>query len=343
MSDIPVFWRRQTLLAWLLWPVSCFVWLVVILKRRLYRLGVFKHYQAPVPVIVIGNITVGGNGKTPVVMALAQCLTRHGYQVGVVSRGYGGNAQTTCEVCSDSSAKVVGDETLMIKQRCQVPVFISKKRAEAVAALFKQYAQVQVIISDDGLQHYALGRSLEWVVIARDMGFGNGFLLPAGPMREPIRRLMGVDNVLLHGQGDFALPDNLDKNKVWVLEQINGGLRRLTETNYQPITRFGDYDEYVGLTAIARPERFFQTLTALGIIVTQTKALPDHAMISPKEADFASSCYIIITEKDAVKTQNWPYALKARTLVLAHDLVLPSALINTVCAHIDSFQGKELS
>lgn len=332
MSDIPQFWRQKRVLSVLLLPLSLLFWGVTSVRRLLYRLGWFKVYHAPVPLIVVGNITVGGNGKTPVVIALTRALQARGYVVAVVSRGYGAAIDGVREVGAGALASVVGDEPLLIKRQTGAVVFVGKHRAQVVQALLAQYPQTQVIVSDDGLQHYALGRSLEWVVMARDLGLANGYLLPAGALREGRGRLATVDKVLLHGNGAFDLAGAQG------LEQDNSTVRRLSDDKLMAVAELADKTPLSALTAIARPERFFQTAQGLGLTLEAQKALPDHADIDAVvAADFAEDGYLLITEKDAVKADSWSSGLRARTFVLGHALQLPMALIDEVVAHIEEF------
>ncbi len=187
-------WCRRGLLAWLLWPLSLIYGLLVALRCALYRSGLRRSTRLPVPVIVVGNVVAGGAGKTPVVLALVAHLQQQGVAVGVVSRGYGRSLPGCLEVTPERSAQEVGDEPALIQRRSGVPVFVAARRAEAAAALLARYPQTRIIISDDGLQHLSLARDLE-IGVFDDRGVGNGWLLPAGPLREPWPRAL---DLLLH-------------------------------------------------------------------------------------------------------------------------------------------------
>ena len=193
-------WLRRGLLACTLWPLSLVFGLVAAARRAAYRAGLFKSERVGVPVIVVGNVIAGGSGKTPIVKAVVEHLKQRGWRVGVVSRGYGRNTADCREVFATSNAADVGDEPLLIARSCAVPVFVARKRVEAARALLRAHPQIQVIVSDDGLQHYSLARDVE-ICVFDDRGAGNGWLLPAGPLREPWPR--PVDFVI--GPEGFAV------------------------------------------------------------------------------------------------------------------------------------------
>lgn len=328
MSDIPRFWRRRMALSYALLPFSWVFALGVRLRRWLYACGVFAVYRAPCLVMVVGNVSVGGNGKTPLVMALVRALRARGVAVGVVSRGYGGENRAVVEVCLDSEVGVVGDEALLMKRGCGVPVFVGRRRALAVAELLARYPEVQLVVCDDGLQHYALARDVEWVAMARDLGVGNGFLLPAGALREGVGRLALVDGVCVHGVGAVGvkMPAGVP---VYELVERCVGMRFLNAQEYLPLADFMGV-RLQALTAIARPERFLARLQALGLSVGAFRFLPDHAMLPESVADFAPDGYIVVTEKDAVKLSGWSVNLQARVVVLAYELLLPDEAVDAV-------------
>src|SRR5690606_4174792 len=180
-------WLRRGLLAWCLLPLACLFGLLAGVRRGLYRMGWLKVTRLPVPVIVVGNLFVGGTGKTPMVIFLVEALRAAGYRPGVISRGYGSKESAPQAVTSDSPPAQVGDEPLLIAQRTGCPVMVGRNRVTTGEALLAQYPQVNVILSGDGLQHYALGRDIE-IVLFDARGGGNGWLMPAGPLREPLSR-----------------------------------------------------------------------------------------------------------------------------------------------------------
>ena len=252
-----------------------------------------------VPVVVVGNITVGGTGKTPIVLFLIQVLRDLGYTVGVISRGYGGsypkNSQNVLHKAS--TAVDVGDEAFMIHQLASVPLAVSSNRVQGAQALLKQYPEIDLIISDDGLQHYQLQRSVEIVVIDGQRGFGNQHLLPAGPLREPINRLASVDLVLQNGHAEHDSLKNIDAL------QFNLQPKCLIKLNCK--TEICEIQKFYGKTVhafagIGNPERFFKLLESLGVDLIR-HSLTDHALM-PKDF-FAThkDDIVIMTEKDAVK------------------------------------------
>ena len=283
----------------LLLPLSGIYWFLITLRRFLYQIGLFGRHKAAVPVIVVGNITTGGTGKTPVTIWLVNALRERGLAAGIVSRGYGGSrSSTSMRVDSASDPTVVGDEPVLLAQRTQCPVVVDANRARAAQMLADD--GVDVIVADDGLQHYRLERTYEICVIDGARGLGNRLLLPAGPLRETIDRLEEVDQILVNGKrheesGDItvgeqnAIEFNLVASEV---ERLNGSLTR-------PIKRFSGTTVH-GIAAIGNPTRFFDMLRAHGIQVIE-HALRDHAAISQRDLEFGDDFDVLMTEKDAVK------------------------------------------
>lgn len=273
---------------------------VIVKKRRYFLANKNKVYRAPVPVIVVGNITVGGTGKTPVVIALSRYLTVQGYQVGVISRGYGGKSKTwPQEVCQDADPIIVGDEPALIKQHSACPVFVGPNRQADVEALLKQYPETNVIISDDGLQHYALARDIEIAVIDSARMFGNQHLLPAGPLREPLSRLKEVDIQLYNGKdihsassGTFNM--QLLPSSVYQLNHVE---------NQKNLADFSSQTVHA-VAGIGHPQRFFNTLESAGIQVIP-HAFTDHHQYKADDLLFAPDLPLLMTEKDAVKCQKF--------------------------------------
>ena len=317
--DIPRFWRRRTPLSYLLLPLAALFALITACRRALYRAGLLRAYRAPVPVLIVGNISVGGNGKTPLVQALARALQQEGIAVGIISRGYGGTAVEATDVAACPDAAIVGDEPLLLWQSTGAPVVVARKRVQAAAKLLRDYPATRLILADDGLQHYALARDAEIAVIAADFGLGNGFLMPAGPLRESASRLQSVDAVVGSGAGQGRADG-------YVLQYTSDGVRPLNGGALRPLASLAAAPLYA-LTAIARPERFFDSLRAQGAMLTATHSLPDHAAIPADAAAFAGDGNLLISEKDAVKTAAWPEALKARTYVVDYRALLPPELL----------------
>jgi tetraacyldisaccharide 4'-kinase len=283
----------------LLLPLSGIYWLLITLRRFLYQIGLIGRHKAVVPVIVVGNITAGGTGKTPVTIWLVNALKARGFAAGIVSRGYGGSrSSTSMRVDSASDPAVVGDEPVLLAQRTQCPVVVDANRARAAQMLADD--GVDVIVADDGLQHYRLERNYEICVIDGTRGLGNRLLLPAGPLRESIDRLEEVDQILVNGKRHEASADitvgeqnaiefNLVASEV---ERLNGSLTR-------PIKRFSGKTIHA-IAAIGNPARFFEMLRAHGIQVIE-HAFRDHAAISQRDLEFGDDFDVLMTEKDAVK------------------------------------------
>lgn len=327
MSDIPSLWRKRTLLSTLLLPAS-WLFLTLAKARRARQAG---RNALPVPVIVVGNISVGGNGKTPVVVALAKALQAQGEQVGIVSRGYGRRAtRKMLFVEKDSNPNLVGDEPLLIAQKTGLPVVVGRERFQAAQLLLHKYPNLSYIISDDGMQHYHLPRQIELAVIAADFMLGNGRLIPAGPLREPPTRLNEVDAILYTGTPKKRLAVPVPQ---FVLNMESAGFYALeTPERTLAIQELPSDKAYFAFTAIARPERFFKRLQAMGMTLQAEKAFPDHAQVTAEEMAFAQTGYLLMTEKDSVKTHFWPRELRARCFVLRYDTTLPQELLQLLLA-----------
>ena len=280
-------------------PFSGLFWILVSLRRILYRSGVLRSHKADVPVIVVGNITAGGTGKTPTTVWLTRVLCERGFTPGVVSRGYGGSkAGSSMRIDAETDPAVAGDEPVLIAIRSGCPVVVDANRARAASMLVEDGADL--VIADDGLQHYALERDYEICVIDGTRGLGNGLMLPAGPMRETAARAEEVDQVVINGRLRLdreSLPTGLQNAIEFQLVarevcRVNGSLSR-------PIERFRDTTAH-GVAAIGNPARFFDLLRGHGVQVIE-HVFPDHAPVSPAVLDFADDFDILMTEKDAVK------------------------------------------
>ncbi|MFC3912375.1 tetraacyldisaccharide 4'-kinase [Pseudaeromonas sharmana] len=301
--SLAALWYRANWLVWGLWPLALLYRSLTALRRLAYRLGWLRVYRAPVPVIVVGNISVGGNGKTPVVIWLIEVLRQAGYHPGVVSRGYGGRADRyPLQVTAMTPASACGDEPKLIFRRCGCPVVVSPRRAEAIACLLAG-GEVDVVISDDGLQHYAMARDIELVVVDGERRFGNGHLLPMGPLREGLGRLAQVDAILCNG-GVVAAGE-------YPMQLIADSLRPVgSSTHLQPPVPGEEVDAMAG---IGHPPRFFTTLQTLGYRLRQAVAFADHQAfdLEALQQQFAARP-LLMTEKDAVKCsqttrQDWWY------------------------------------
>ena len=283
-------WYDRAWWLWLLRPLEWAFRAAAALRRGLYHRGLLKVYRAPVPVVVVGNITVGGTGKTPIVLALVEDLQQRGLRVGVVSRGYGARPASSPHWVDDSSGPgECGDEPLLIHRRTACPVVVAADRPRAVRALLARTA-VDIVISDDGLQHYALARDLEIAVVDEQRGTGNGFCLPAGPLREPGWRLRTVDFVLYRGSADQRCGVRYAAD---CLVNLASGEQR--DAAPAALAR-----EVVAVAGIGQPAQFTASLRTLGF-APQLCAFADHHRYSA--ADFAplAGQPIIMTEKDAVK------------------------------------------
>ena len=259
----------------------------------LFRFGIFKSERFPVAVVVVGNLVVGGAGKTPLVIALATYLQARGYRVGVVSRGYGRTVQDTIEVSADTPVEASGDEPALIKRATGAPVFVAEKRVQAVRLLLAAYPDTEVVLSDDGLQHYALRRDIE-IAAFDDRGVGNGWLMPAGPLREPWpgRKKRGIDLILHTGQtptfGGFSSTRKLADHAV----AADGSTMPLAALQGKPL---------IALAAIAEPDVFFRMLRQLGLVLQNTISLPDHYDFKGSDLSALAGQTVLCTEKDAVK------------------------------------------
>jgi tetraacyldisaccharide 4'-kinase len=289
-------WLRRGPLAWALLPLALLFRLLSGLRLLLFRLGVKRAERLPVPVVVVGNIFIGGTGKTPLTIWLAEALRAAGLRPGVISRGHGGENSAPRAVTPQSDPREVGDEPLLIAARAGCPVVVGRRRAEAGRALLAAHPEVDVLISDDGLQHYALGRDVE-IVLFDGRGVGNGWLLPAGPLREPPsrRRNFTVVNApeltpaLAAAVG--GTPYRMQLSGEFV-EPLNGGARvPLADLRQKRI---------VAAAGIGNPGRFFAMLKNSGLTVGELP-LPDHHDFLDRPFDAVDADIILITEKDAVK------------------------------------------
>lgn len=304
-------WQQRGALAWLLWPLSLLYAVLAALRRTMYRSGWLTTQTLPVPVIVVGNVIAGGAGKTPVVIELVQHLRQRGLQVGVISRGYGRRTQGILEVTSDTVAHDVGDEPALIQRRTGALVFVGANRVDAARALLAAHPNTQIIVSDDGLQHLALARDIE-VIVFDERGTGNGWPLPAGPLREPWPRRDAQALILRTAHhthlGGFVLTRQLAD----LASSADGSVVQLAElaaAKDATLQAQAHAKPLLALAAIARPEVFFAMLRAKGIAPTHLLALPDHFDFSSFDHNKYTCYQLICTEKDAVKL--WPICADA--------------------------------
>ncbi|MEJ2307686.1 MAG: tetraacyldisaccharide 4'-kinase [Gammaproteobacteria bacterium] len=295
MKTPAYFWKKWHPVALLLSPLSLLMWVVVAIRRLLYDLRIFRVHRCSVPVIVVGNLTVGGTGKTPLVIWICNHLKKLGYNPGVVLRGYGGTAASwPQQVRRDSDPHVVGDEAVVIAAETGCPVCAGPDRVDAAKALV-QHARCDVILSDDGLQHYALGRDIEIVVIDGERRFGNGLLLPAGPLREGVGRLRRADFIIINGNcsdNEHCMQQmpgeviNLETGETMALEEWSGRMVHL-------------------VSGIGNPARFIDMVRGAGI-ETDQRLFPDHHDYGPGDLEFNDDLPVLMTAKDAVKVR--PFA-----------------------------------
>lgn len=306
-------WYKQNIFQYILFPFSLIYLLIIVIRRMLYQFHILKSYRAPVPVIIVGNITVGGTGKTPLVIAIANALKKYGLHPGIITRGYRGKNKTWPILVNETAdPALVGDEAVLMAKQTKLPIVAGPNRAENVRLLLKTNA-CNVIISDDGLQHYALARDIEIAVIDGTRQCGNGFCLPAGPLREPRSQLDSVDFVVINDGGILcqqpSVNDVTDIKTTYQKPSVSENTRYsmhfdiITIQNILnstilalPITK-----SVFAVAGIGNPQRFFNSLRELSIPFIE-KTFPDHHAFNKQDFNFASpDSIIILTEKDAVK------------------------------------------
>jgi len=328
MTNLQYHWYRITPLHLILLPVSLLFRALVALRRALYRSHILQSHQLAVPVIVIGNISAGGTGKTPLTLALAQQLAGRGWHPLIVSRGYGGTAQQPQQVAADSDARQVGDEPLLMARRNLCPVWIGKDRAAAAQAALQAHPQCDVALCDDGLQHYRLRREAEVAVVDGERGIGNGFMLPAGPLREPVSRLKTVDAVVVNGgitsTGQYAM-------------RLSGEVfyNLLAPGKTAAAGHFHALNNHA-VAGIGHPQRYFRHLQSLGVPFTP-HAFPDHHSYSANDLAFAGCDALLLTEKDAVKCAAFA---DERYWVLRVEAQIDPALVDHLLRKIE-FHGRK--
>ncbi|MWN32424.1 MULTISPECIES: tetraacyldisaccharide 4'-kinase [unclassified Gilliamella] len=328
-------WYGKNRLFWLLIPFSLLYGLIAFVRRSLYQVGILKAWRSPVPIIIIGNLSVGGNGKTPLVVGLIESLKQKGLQVGVVSRGYGGNADSYPLILDKTTTtEQAGDEPVLIYQRTNVPVAVSPHRSEAVQALLKRY-QLDVILTDDGLQHYALSRDIEVVVVDGKRLFGNGWWMPAGPMRERESRLKSVDLIIINGDSVNDLAQQYP-NKAYTMQLAPRYAVNLLTQERKPLSSL---QSICAIAGISNPNRFFDMLIKMQTNVIKTVPFADHQKFTLSLLNDIANCdqTLLMTEKDAVKCRqfaqpNWWY--------LPVDAVIPAQAIEQICSLLDKINSQ---
>ena len=306
-------WYENRVWPRLLWPLAALFGWLAMRRRRRFLTGRSRSWRAPVPVVVVGNITAGGTGKTPLVIWLARWLVDRGMKPGVVSRGYGGNARQPTLVAADTPAALCGDEAALIARRAECPVAVDPNRPRAVRALLAS-AEVDIVIADDGLQHYALARDMEIAVVDGQRGVGNGLCLPAGPLREPVSRLADCDWVVANGAALGVVP------KESVMVATPRSFRNLRTGEQLAVAEFASRfagSDIVAIAGIGNPARFQATLASLGL-AAEMVAFTDHHPLALADVRRDNAAAVVVTEKDAEKLRGevpgncWCLAIEMR-------------------------------
>jgi tetraacyldisaccharide 4'-kinase len=287
------FWYRRGAIAWLLWPVSLVFLIAVLARRGLYALRIFKSAHPGIPVIIVGNLTVGGSGKTPLVLWIAEFLKGKGWSPAILSRGYGARIEQPRAATIADAATEVGDEPILLARRSGCPVWVGPDRVQVAALVRREEPKVDVLILDDGLQHYAMRRDLE-IAVVDARGLGNGFVLPAGPLREPRFRLRTVDAVVAHA----AFP-----TKDFAMSLAGEEVHRMTDARERrPLKSFAGQKVHAA-AGIGDPNRFFLDLGRAGVKVIP-HPFPDHHPFVERDLEFGDDLPVLLTEKDAVKLRS---------------------------------------
>ncbi|MBA2350656.1 MAG: tetraacyldisaccharide 4'-kinase [Burkholderiales bacterium] len=320
-------WSRIGFAHLLSFPASLLFRALVALRRLLYKTSLLKTVMLPIPVIVVGNISVGGAGKTPLVMWLATRLAARGMRPGIISRGYGGKLRGPYQVNRESDPRLVGDEPVLLAQRTACPVWIAHDRVAAAARLLQQHPGCDVLIADDGLQHYRLGRVIEIAVIDAASGLGNRLMLPAGPLREPASRLRSVTAIVVNGNGVDSKPEQSPvslRPPIYPMTLRGAELGNLLNPDARiPVLSLRGL-RVAALAGIGNPQRFFDHLAQLGLDFT-AYPLPDHHVFSAGDLEIPDFDAIVMTEKDAVKCRAAAIGSE-KCWVLDVEAVLPDAL-----------------
>jgi len=315
-------WYRLSPVSVLLFPISLVFRLLVALRRLLFRAGALPSVRLHVPVIVVGNLTVGGTGKTPLILALVEALRAKGLRPGILSRGYGGTDTGPRAVSEGDDAAQVGDEPLLLAESSGCPVWIGADRAAAARALLAAHSRCDVILCDDGLQHYRLQRDFE-IAVEDERGFGNGLLLPAGPLREPAGRR--VDATVVNG----AEP----RPGAFRMRLTPTGLYRV-DVHAVPFTQSELSGKKLHAVAgIGNPERFFDGLSRMGLTFS-AHPFPDHHAFRAEDLEFADCDFVLMTEKDAVKCRHFG---RRDLIAVRVEAELDSALAELILERIHGF------
>lgn len=313
----------------MLWPASLLFRIAVALRRLLYRMRVLESVHPGIPVIVVGNLVAGGSGKTPLVLWLAEFLKAEGRLPAIVSRGYGARLQAPREATLASAPEEVGDEPILLARRSGCPVWVGADRAAVIAALRARHPEVDVLVLDDGLQHYRLRRDLE-IAVVDARGFGNGFMLPAGPLREPVSRLESVDAVVRHGGAPV---------RGFAMRLAGECLHRMTDARERRSAASFAGEKVHAVAGIGDPGRFFQHLAALGVKPVP-HPFPDHHPFAARELEFGDEAPVLLTEKDAVKLR---HAARPNWWVLPVTAQLDPAFGDWLLGRLDEWRRPEIA
>jgi tetraacyldisaccharide 4'-kinase len=309
----------------LLRPLSMLFAVLSTLRRSAYRRGLRRTHRSRLPVLVVGNLTVGGSGKTPLLLALIEALRRRGWRPGVIARGHGGSEPGPARLPIDAKPARYGDEPCLLAQRAAAPVAIGRRRGEA-AMLLESSGEVDVLLADDGLQHYALARDLEVLVVDGRRGFGNGALLPAGPLREPPARALECDFVVRNG--------GAARSGEWAMRIEPASLWRLTDGETVEASSMSERRVHA-VAGIGEPARFFDTLRNIGFDPLE-HAFPDHHAFTPADLAFGDALPVLMTEKDAVKCRAFA---RERWYALGVEAQLPQDFYDAVDARLRALRG----
>ena len=317
-------WVKKSVFFYLiLVPLSCLFAGITALRRSAYQHGLLKSYKLPVPVIIVGNINVGGSGKTPVTIWLANQLKQHGYQPAVISRGYGGSATQATSVTPASLPSIVGDEPVLIASRSQCPVWIGADRVQVATELLKAHPTCDVIVSDDGLQHYRLKRDVEIAIVDANMPPADAYLLPAGPLRESVSRLNTVDAIVINGEARNIKAGEKTIDAAFQMQLVGEQFYNLADASIKATAEDFTQKSIQAMAGIGKPMRFFAHLRKLGLNFASV-SYEDHHAFTIEDLAKIDCDILIMTEKDAVKCK--PFA-KPHYWVLPVEASIDEALM----------------
>ena len=333
-----IFWDEISLLTVPLLPLSGLFYLLQLgMKLVGQTIANKKKHLINIPIVVVGNITVGGTGKTPLVMYLANELYKIGYKPGVISRGFGRENSEILEVSTNASPKTVGDEPLMIKRRLNFcPVFVGPDKTEAIMALIQKYPNTNLIISDDGLQHYALNRDVEICVVDGDRKFGNGLLIPAGPLRQPQTRISEVDITVIKNGSDSSFTES---GKCFFMSYVPMDFRNIKNPKkYESVENWHN-KEFFAVAGIGNPYNFFELLEKNNLKF-QHRIFPDHHKFMETDLNFVGDSPVLMTEKDAIKCSSFA---RANWWMLRVEVIIDPEIIESIQKKIEKINECQVA